>query len=408
MKDRLRDLHRLAGSPTMDSLKRQAAIRGYEIGRSTLASVIGEGGSKPRWTTVEAFISACIRYAEEHRNPLPADKSSLMDWRAEYDRTVHWSPKVKSSVDAQILDYDVRRDGLFPLGTWSPARKLRSSRLLTEVVSAEDRPEQPYIDAQIFASAVDERKRNASGATVYLTDFRIDHQESDETQYCRIRQAPSIYPEVLAIEDLRIRRPELFVGCDVAVESNVRTYLATAVPSSLAVNLVVVSAENDELLCVERSAATDSAAGWWTVGVFETMKQADPNMPGATEDIFGLAIRGLNEELGLRPDDYHPIQVSWIGIYRPILRGHVVAVLKLRITRAEAHARARAAHSSYEHAAIDWIPLRKPMVRSFIDAPRSTYGDRVGSTLLVEDRTWTEHGRLAVLEAWRFRNALEG
>ncbi len=316
--------------------------------------------------------------------------------------------KIRSGVDShRSLGYDVREDGLYCLGDWSPARKLQPSRLITETMPEKSRPKQPYIDRRALANAVRRQSRQASGATLYMTGFRIDHRESDETQYCRVRQEASTYPEVLAIEHLRIRRPDLFDECDKAVEHDVRAYLDTAVPSSLAVNLVVLSAKNDELLCVERSAAVDSAVGWWTVGVFETMKQPDPNRPGSSEDIYGLAVRGLNEELGLQPGDYQAIQVSWVGIYRPILRGHVVAIIKLKISREEARTRTRAAHSGYEHAAIDWVPLRHPLVRTFIRAKRRTYSDKVGSTLDVNNRTWLEQSRLAVLEAWRFRNALD-
>jgi hypothetical protein len=316
--------------------------------------------------------------------------------------------KIRSRVDGlRSLGYDVRQDGLYCLGDWSPPRKLQPSRLITETTPEESRPRQPYIDRRVLANAVRKRSRQSSGATLYMTGFRIDHRESDETQYCRVRQAASTYPEVLAIEDLRIRRPDLFDACDKAIERDVRAYLDAAVPSSLAVNLVVLSSKNDELLCVERSAAVDSAVGWWTVGVFETMKQPEPNRPGSSEDIYGLAVRGLNEELGLQPGDYDAIQVSWVGIYRPILRGHVVAIIKLKISKEEARARARAAHSGYEHAAIDWIPLRHPLVRAFIRAKRCTYPDKVGSTLDVNHRTWIEQSRLGVLEAWRFRNALD-
>jgi hypothetical protein len=212
---------------------------------------------------------------------------------------------------------------------------------------------------------------------------------------------------VLAIEDLRVRRPELFKECDRVIEHDVRDYLSMAVPSSLAINLVVVSSENDELLCVERSAAVDSAVGWWTIGVFETMKQADPNRPGASEDLYSLAARGLDEELGLQSRDYNPIQISWIGVYRAILRGHVVAVLKLRISKQELHARVRAAHSGYEHAAIDWLPLRPSLVLAFNQAARTVRSENVGSTIEVDGRTWIEQSRLAVQEAWRFRNAIE-
>lgn len=312
-----------------------------------------------------------------------------------------------AAASPETFDYDVRQDGLFPLGVWSPARKLEPSRLITEILPADNRPMQPYLDPKAFAAAVEARSRTSSGATVYLTGFRIDHRESDDTQYCRIYQAPSIYPEVLAIEDLRIERPELFEDCDQAIERDVRDYLRMAVPSSLAVNLVAVSSENDELLCVERSAAVDSAVGWWTVGVFETMKQSDPNRPGASEDLYGLAARGLNEELGLQPNDYNSIQISWIGILRPILRGHVVAVLKLKISKEEVNARVRAAHSGYEHAVLGWIPLRPATVQMFNQAARIMRPGKVGSTIEVYGRTWIEQSRLAVQEAWRFRNSIE-
>lgn len=419
MRDQLRRLHELAGSPTKNRLKEHADGAGHSVSRAALAAVTVDSGSAPRWATVAAFIDACAHYAKTRKRPLPEHEINMLTWKAEYDRTYPGQQRdrppnptsrgklAESTTSPEIFDYDVRQDGLFPLGVWSPARKLEPSRLLTETVPADNRPMQPYLDQTAFAAAVEARSRVASGATVYLTGFRIDHRESDETQYCRIYQAPSTYPEVLAIEDIRIQRPELFEECDRAIEHDVRDYLSMAVPSSLAVNLVVVSSENDELLCVERSAAVDSAVGWWTIGVFETMKQSDPNRPGAPEDLYGLAARGLNEELGLQPRDYNPIQISWIGIYRPILRGHVVAVLKLKISKEEVHARVRAAHSGYEHAAIDWIPLRLPLLQAFNQAARIIRPNKVGFAIELHGRTWIEQSRLAIQEAWRFRNAIE-
>ena len=116
--------------------------------------------------------------------------------------------RARSSIESRrSLGYDVRQDGLYCLGDWSPARKLQPSRLITETTPENNRPRQPYIDRRALANAVQTQRRHASGATLSMTGFRIDHRESDETQYCLVRQAPSIYPEVLAIEHLRIRRP---------------------------------------------------------------------------------------------------------------------------------------------------------------------------------------------------------
>jgi hypothetical protein len=412
MRDQLRRLHALAGSPTKDRLKDHADGCGHSVSRAALAAATTDSDSAPRWATVEAFIDACNSYAKARSRPLPAGEVNMLAWKAMYDRAYPGQQVgrqsnliVEKTAILELPDYDARRDGLFALGVWSPARRLEPSRLVTETVPADARPSQPYIDHNALSAAVHARMLKASGATVYLTGFRIDHRESDETQYCQVHQAPSTYPEVLAIEDLRIQRPDLLERCDREIEENVSSYLRRAVPSSLAVNLVIVSSDNDELLCVERSAATDSAVGWWTIGVFETMKQSDQNRPGAAEDLFNLATRGLKEELHLQPDDYNSIHISWIGLYRPILRGHVVAILKLKISKSELRDRARIAHSGYEHASIDWLPLRPALVQAFSQAERSKHPDKAWSSFEFGHRTWIDQSRLAVMEAWRFRAA---
>jgi hypothetical protein len=298
--------------------------------------------------------------------------------------------------------FDVRRDGLFMLAEWSPARRLEPHRLVTRVTAERDRPRQTWIDEVAFADAVEETGKNSSGELVYFTGIRLDHRESEETQVCRAHLAESQYPEVLAIERLRIHRRELFSECDRVIAEDPRVYLRSAVPASIAVNVIPV-AENLEVLCVERSAAVDSAVGWWTVGVFETMKRTDPGRPGSSEDMYSLAVRGLEEELGLRPPDFGEIMITWAGLYRPILRGHFVALTRLKIPREEVVARARAAHSGYEHAAFDWLPLQRSLVHSFINAPHQTCPDKVGATIHVGQKTYIEQSRLAILEVWRFR-----
>lgn len=309
--------------------------------------------------------------------------------------------------DRRSLRFDVRADGLFALGEWSPARQLEPHRLITELVPATQRIEQPWIDATALAEAVRVAAQTKSGATQYLAGFRIDHRESDETQLCRVLQAASQYPEVIAIEHLRIHHPELFTRCDEVIAQDVSAYIREPVPSSLAVDLIVVSSDGSALLAAERSAAVDSAVGWWTLSVLETIKQPDSNRPGSTEDLYELAERGLVEELGLRKNDYGKLMITWLGIYRPILRGHMVAVVRLRITREELLARVREAHSGYEHAAVDWLPLRRSVVQEFVQAPRSLHPGKVGFTFDAQGRTWIDQSRLALLEAWRFKHVLD-
>jgi hypothetical protein len=75
--------------------------------------------------------------------------------------------KIRSRVDSlRSLGYDVRQDGLYCLGEWSPARKLQPSRLIAETTPEKSRPRQPYIDLRILANAVRKHSRQSSGATL--------------------------------------------------------------------------------------------------------------------------------------------------------------------------------------------------------------------------------------------------
>jgi tetratricopeptide (TPR) repeat protein len=84
MRDELRELHRAAGAPTMNSLKAHADREGHSVSRATLATVL-KGPHRPRWATAEAFIDACLSYARTRRVTVPADMTDLSRWRELYD-----------------------------------------------------------------------------------------------------------------------------------------------------------------------------------------------------------------------------------------------------------------------------------------------------------------------------------
>ncbi len=303
--------------------------------------------------------------------------------------------------------YDPTIDGLKMLGEWSPARRLVPNRLQTRVTEPADVAQQPWIDGPTLRHAVDE-SHESSGDTMYVTNFRLDHRESSATQTCRVTLARSDYSEVRAIEHLRISAPDsLATADDVLLTDPQRYLLEGAVPSSLAINVVVVN-EVGELLCCRRSAAVDNARGLWTVGVFETLKQEDPNNPGRREDFFALADRALEEELGLRREDVGDIHVSWFGLYRPILRGHLVAVTRYRGSSDQLETSARASESSYEHDAFDWMPLTRRLAQDFVRAPRRDVEGTAGRVLTYDGRKWLEQSALSVSEALRFTSVLDG
>lgn len=308
---------------------------------------------------------------------------------------------VRLRLGSAAPDYDSTRDGLYALGEWSPSRTLDRRRLVTTYLDKDDRPAQSLVDPDVLRDEVASRIGD-TGNIAYITNFKMDHRESDATQHCRVTLAPSEYSEVRAIESLRFSAPEAFAAVDDAVRLDAGLYVRGAVPSSVAINVIPVS-EDGHLLCAQRSAAVDNGIGLWTVGIFETMKRADANRPGESEDFFRLGERALKEELGLDPGEYGPLHLTWLGVYRPLLRGHLVAIVRLNVSRASVVESAHGSDSSYEHAAFDWLRLDRATLRAFMSGDFEKGTDAVGSTLEVEGRRWLEQSRLGIREAWRFR-----
>jgi len=312
------------------------------------------------------------------------------------NNVAYWHGEAKNSVDR----WDSTKDGLFMLGEWSPVRELVPARLRTKSVVMEERPPQLYVDQHAFAAAVAERTDD-TGEIAYMVNFKIDHRESFSTQLCHVTLADSDYAEVRAIEAMRQQSPGLLAAADSALAKNAHDYVLGAVPSSVAINVVVVS-QDGELLCAKRSAAVVNGIGLWTVGIFETLKRVDPSRPGQPEDFFLVGQRALLEELGLSSRDVEDLQVTWLGIYRPLLRGHVVATVRLKITKDKLLERATRADSSYEHEKFGWIPLNRATLTAFLAARTWDGPEGVGLIIHLKMRDWIEQSRLAVYEAWRF------
>lgn len=305
----------------------------------------------------------------------------------------------KSASSMPPVLFDFRGDGLYMVGEWSPARMLYRAQLQTKLLHWEERAAQAWIDPLRWSSAVLSRTSD-TGQIAYVSDFKIDHRESVSTEFCKVTFSESSYAEVRAIEQLRIDDPAVLASADRALVDSVRHYLNGAVPSSLAANVVVLCS-NQELLCVRRSAAVDNGIGQWTVGIFETLKLADVQRAGDGEVFFRLVERALAEELSLYPGDFGEILITWLGIYQPILRGHLVAIVSTGLTKAELIARARRAHSSYEHDGFAWIPCDEAEAVEFTSAERAGTPGGAGGQIDVHGKTWVEQSRLAVVEAWR-------
>ncbi len=84
LRAQLRRLHQLVGGPTYRQLCEQAALAGHKLPTSTAQELL-VGQRTPRWTTVEAFILACVQHARSRRRQLPHTLHDIRVWRRQYD-----------------------------------------------------------------------------------------------------------------------------------------------------------------------------------------------------------------------------------------------------------------------------------------------------------------------------------
>ncbi|GAA2022707.1 hypothetical protein GCM10009779_03210 [Polymorphospora rubra] len=87
IREDLKRLHELAGSPTVDSLKTFADQGPHKASRATLGAILNSNyASRPRWTTVAAFVDACERFARSKGRRLPAEEVDIRVWLTRYER----------------------------------------------------------------------------------------------------------------------------------------------------------------------------------------------------------------------------------------------------------------------------------------------------------------------------------
>jgi hypothetical protein len=87
LRQRLRELHRAAGQPTLRQLKHNAELAGLKLATSTAHELLA-GRRCPRWTTIEAYVRAAISHAQSRRPPapVPAHLRDLQSWRLAFER----------------------------------------------------------------------------------------------------------------------------------------------------------------------------------------------------------------------------------------------------------------------------------------------------------------------------------
>jgi predicted NUDIX family NTP pyrophosphohydrolase len=291
-------------------------------------------------------------------------------------------------------NFEPHENGFYVINRWSPARVLTRQRL--ETIVAETRPVQTWLNQERWEELRDEFAAKRHGEVCYLIDYDIDHHESAQSLSFRMYLARCSYAEYLAtarsIAEDELARTALVAALD---RGRVDEVVRSAPPSAISMDIAVVSPRGT-FLAVRRSAAVDTAKGLWTVGASETMKLQEQLEPGAAEDLFSLAERGLNEELGLLPEHYGQIYISWLGFHAPLAQVTVCAHTKARISEREVNERIGSSHSVFEVDQWQWLPVTRAQLFSIVNDWR---GDAQG-------REWTAGSRLSAQELWRMRRVL--
>lgn len=293
-----------------------------------------------------------------------------------------------------ILKYDSEKDELYMINRWSIKRPLTKDN--HKVVISTSRPKQEFIPVEELENEIKRQKElNRAGDICFLTDFQIDHYESDFGRDFSITISPCDYSEHMAVYEYLEKHTDIKKKIEKIIASNPKEYLRNALPSNITVNVVVLSEGN--FLAIKRSKSVDTARNIWTVGPFETMTLKRDISPGSEEDLFTLSRRCLNEELNLGEDYYGKIFISWFGLLIPSVRSHVVAVVKIKnINEGEVIKRAMNSHSNFESENFEWLPLNKNTIKTFVEKDKGK----------LNDREWIRFTKLSLTEALRIKDNL--
>jgi len=317
-----------------------------------------------------------------------------MLWDKRYDmyRRFRREPRGSSGVFA----FNPIQVGLYPINRWTSSRPLEPSRLRLEITGT--RPAQQWCDPVEWRRLADELAIDHGGDIAYLVDFSIDHRESSHGGSFSYTVTACDYAEHLATlsflrthSEARDRIKEAFDAGRLA------EFARTSPPSLIKMNVAILSPDR-RFLAIQRSAAVQTKKGLWTVGPNETMALTTVNLPGRRyEDLFELAERCLREEVGMEPDDYGSVRISWIGYEAATAIVKIFAQVQTKISCAESLERMSGAHSLYEAQDATWLPFANSTLSDIVE--NWEHGDQSG-------RRWSSSAPLALQELWRMRRTV--
>jgi hypothetical protein len=308
-------------------------------------------------------------------------------------RASSWMKHIRGS---GITNVDATDLGFFVLNQWSYRRPLRTEDIVQTVVPVNKNRRQSWCDDDAL-SRLRDGLEDEGGPACTLVDLEIDHRESDRGKKLRLKIAPSMYGDFIAVHDYFAARPQAVAEMQRRLENEPIQELIRQSPSSVMVVNATVTSADGYVLAMQRSAAVRKWQNVWGIGAHETMA-LPTGRPGDSEDFFGATQRCLREEVGIEPgNDYGEIVVSWMGYWVANALIHVISHVKSTLPAAEISSRVGESYSSFETSRLLWIPdtrasLGKVVRESLNDVPK---------------RKWLPTAPLAAQQYWRCRPALD-
>lgn len=307
-------------------------------------------------------------------------------------RVSGWVSQIQGSGTSRVDAADL---GFFVLNQWSYRRPLKPEDIVQTLVPADPHRRQSWCDPEAL-SQLREELEDEGGPACTLVDLEIDHRESDRGRKLRLKIAPSMYGDFIAVHDYFSARPQAVEDMQRRLEEEPIQELIRGAPSSVMVVNATVTSADGYILAMQRSAAVRKWQNVWGIGAHETMA-LPTERPGESEDFFGATQRCLREEVGLEPGtDYAEIFVSWMGYWVANALIHVISHVRSSLPAAEIERRVGESYSSFETAKLLWIPDSRASLRKVVR--ESLNND--------SDRKWLPTAPLAAQQYWRCRPAL--
>lgn len=308
-----------------------------------------------------------------------------------------------SRIQSSLFRCDFSNRGQIQIGSWSVSHPMQGIEL-----KIADPPMQTWCEERRL-----EGKRlevdHEGGPAWFLTDFDIDDQEDSRSPLFRATFARSVYRDYQAIshllsEDRVLANRLLARACE---HDGLKSLIRGSPKTAFGVQVNVVSRQ-ETFLAFRRSLAVGEHQGLWMLGCGETMCESDlthPTDDSGRSSFIPLCQRALREEVGLEPDDYGYIHISWLGLNLQQGTNLLVAHAGTNLTEEQIERRIAESSGTYEMTEFDWYSFRNRQIKNLISEMEiSDFAtDRIAKSV---SRRWVPGQLLVLRELIRSHPAL--